>query len=117
MSRGSKASGGGCRELFGEEDELLYCANDVRSQQNRCLVSGRLPPRHRVASYADDDEAPSGTQPTRLDHAAFLELLEAQFVKYEASLPMDLRVRGLVSAKFGYDGTKLPWDAAMEQVS
>ena len=88
------------RELFGAEEEVLYCADDVHSQQNRCLVSGRLlrpcPSGGATASYV-----------------AFFRLLEQQFVKYEASLPMDLRVRGLVSAKFGYDGSKLPWDPAM----
>jgi hypothetical protein len=89
------------RELFGAEEEVLYCADDVHSQQNRCLVSGRLlkpcPSGGAAASYV-----------------AFFRLLEQQFLKYEASLPMDLRVRGLVSAKFGYDGSKLPWDPAME---
>ena len=43
-----------------------------------------------------------------------LQLLEAQFVKHGASLPMDLRVRGIVSAKFGYDGSALPWDPSVE---
>mmetsp|Transcript_36513 Transcript_36513/g.122278 ORF Transcript_36513/g.122278 Transcript_36513/m.122278 type:complete len:570 (-) Transcript_36513:143-1852(-) len=86
------------RELFGEEEELLYCGDDVHSQQNRCLVSGRT----LRGGGADGG------------HEAFLRLLEAQFVKHGASLPMDLRVRGIVSAKFGYDGSALPWDPSVE---
>ena len=37
----------------------------------------------------------------------FTRWLEDQYLKHEACLPLDLRVRGLVSAKFGYDGTEL----------
>ena len=39
--------------------------------------------------------------------AAFFRLLEGQFRKYEAALPVDLRVRGLVSARYEHDGTAL----------
>ena len=41
--RRSWAPGGRMRlhELFGNEHEVLYCADDVHSQQNRCLLSGR----------------------------------------------------------------------------
>ena len=46
--------------------------------------------------------------------AVFFELLERQLVKYQAVLPMDLRVRGLVSTKFNYDGSALPWDPSRE---
>jgi hypothetical protein len=90
------------KELFGSEEELLYCADDVHSQQNRCLVSGR------VLKPYPSEASRSAT------YSAFLQLLEEQFLKHEVSLPMDLRVRGLVSAKFGYDGSSLPWDSAME---
>ena len=103
-------------ELFGHEEELLFCADDVHSQQNRCLVSGeRLAPRSAPADAMDqdDDEAatpgPGLSAPVELA-APFFALLERQLLKYEAVLPMDLRVRGLVSTKYGYDGSELPWE-------
>ena len=83
-------------ELFGNEHEVLYCADDVHSQQNRCLLSGRY-----LDSSGGGDE-----------YASFFKRLEDQYLKHEACLPLDLRVRGLVSAKFGYDGTELQWDPA-----
>jgi hypothetical protein len=41
------------------------------------------------------------------EYEAFFAMLNAQFRKYEAVLPVDLRARGLVSAKYGHDGTGL----------
>ena len=84
------------QELYGAAhvEEILYCSDSAHSQQNRCLVSGR-----RLA-VDDRGDGPSG-------HAAFLRLLERQLLKFEAVLPVDLRVRGLVSAKYGHDGTAL----------
>ena len=93
------------RELFGNEYEVLYCADDVHSQQNRCLVSGR----HLPNSSSTDTET-SGSSAS--SYARFFKLLEDQYLKHEADLPLDLRVRGLVSAKFGYDGSELEWDPA-----
>lgn len=88
--------------LFGAEEELLYCSDDVHSQQNRCLVSGvRL--RARAGGQLGASEPAAG------ERAAFFALLAKQHAKYAAVLPMDLRVRGLVSAKFDYDGSSLPW--------
>ena len=43
---------------------------------------------------------PSGAN----DYGAFLRLLDAQFRKYEDVLPIDLRVRGVVSTKYAHDG-------------
>jgi hypothetical protein len=85
-------------ELFGWEEELLYCHDESHSQQNRCLVSGR---------QSSPRSALPATHPDSRGHVAFFALLEAQFLKYEASLPVDLRVRGLVSAKYDHDGRAL----------
>ena len=41
------------------------------------------------------------------EYEAFFAMLNAQFCKYKAVLPVDLRARGLVSAKYGHDGTGL----------
>ena len=82
------------RGLFGHEEEVLYCNDSAHSQQNRCLVSGR-----RLMPAADSGGAQA--------HGAFFALLEAQFAKYAATLPIDLRARGLVSSRYGHDGTAL----------
>ena len=44
---------------------------------------------------------------SRIVREAFFAMLNAQFCKYKAVLPVDLRARGLVSAKYGHDGTGL----------
>ena len=113
---------------------MLYCNDDVHSQQNRCLVSGshlqlaskdedhvraRIPTRGGVAGYMLLGAAPllCSSHLLRLTQtwqAAFFQLLEKQLAKYKSVLPMDLRVRGLVSAKFDYDGSALPWDPSRE---
>ena len=95
-------------ELFGGVEEVLYCAGDMHSQQNRCLVAGR-----RLQGSGGGSGEGSGEGSDETGHAAFFALLERQFLKYETVLPMDLRVRGIVSSKFDYDGSELLWDPAM----
>lgn len=73
--------------------QVLYCSDDAHSQQNRCLISGR-----DLLNATDGDS-----------HTAFLRLLERQRLKYASVLPLDLRVRGLVSTRFDYDGSALPY--------
>ena len=126
------------RELFGAEDEILYCSDAVHSQQNRCLISGRLlctplPPTSHASADAVGTDVPANGETgfgeeagstirmaDGLDsHAssckAFFDLLERQLLKYTDILPLDLRVRGLVSTKFECDGTApdpLAWPVA-----
>ena len=110
----------------------MYCADDVHSQQNRCLISGvrleaRAKAKAKVEAAAEAQVGPmeleGGAQDSEVASAStaratapavlaapFFALLEGQLRKYETVLPMDLRVRGLVSAKYGYDGTALPWE-------
>ena len=87
------------RELFGCEEEILFCSESAHSMQNRCIVSGR-----RLRSKAGPATPDGGDADER---AAFFRLLNAQFAKYEAVLPVDLRARGLVSQKYEHDGTSL----------
>ena len=87
------------RELFGCEEEILFCSESAHSMQNRCIVSGR-----RLRSKAGPATPDGGNADER---AAFFRLLNAQFAKYEAVLPVDLRARGLVSQKYEHDGTSL----------
>ena len=124
-------------ELFGYEEEVIYCSDALgHSQQNRCLVSGkRLRPASGAAGGAESSAAGGGAggvadgaaggvadRPAggpaggaaggaagsvAGDYEAFFAMLNAQFRKYEAVLPVDLRARGLVSAKYGHDGTGL----------
>ena len=89
--------------LFGDEEELLFCNESAHSQQNRCLVSGRWL-RRPPADAADGPGAGSAHGLTSRD---FFALLEAQLLKYAEVLPVDLRVRGVVSAKYEHDGTAL----------
>ena len=132
--------------------QVLYCSDDVHSQQNRCLVSGAALRAARGAAPPDEASSSESTCNQEAikgqsggnqgpDEASssesFFALLAAQHAKYgrvccrwtcmctciphvhgtraacmpryEHVLPMDLRVRGLVSAKFEYDGTALPW--------
>ena len=83
-------------ELFGWAQEVLYCSDDAHSQQNRCLVSGR---RRPVVGNSGE--------PSVTGHAAFLELLDERFGLLRGVLPIDLRVRGLVSSRYEHDGTVL----------
>ena len=111
--------------LYGVAEEMLYCQDDAHSQQNRCLVSGRLlgplgrkrPPAAAVG-VGEPSESGGGACGGRKDseqgergehgeHGAFFARLNAQFIKYEAVLPVDLRARGLVSSRYGHDGTGL----------
>ena len=86
-------------ELFGREEEILYCSDSAHSMQNRCIVSGK-----RLRGQAAPTSSDGGDADER---AAFFRLLNAQFAKYEAVLPVDLRARGLVSRKYEHDGTGL----------
>ena len=81
------------RALFDTEEELLYCNDSSHSQQNRCIVSGK-----QLALSGSDESRGRG---------AFFEQLERQFARYKSVLPVDLRARGLVSSRFGHDGTVL----------
>ena len=76
--------------LNGSVEEVLYCEESGHSQQNRCLVSGKL------------------LQPTTPQTSqAFFELLNRRYSECKQMLPIDLRARGLVSAKYDHDGTAL----------
>ena len=63
----------------------------------------------RLVSHDKLDEAPFGLVDAWAygsapeEHAAFLAMLEAQYVKHEAALPMDLRVQlqGVEGAEVG----------------
>ena len=57
-----------------------------------------------AADGAAEVEAAGGAA---AEYEAFFAMLNAQFCKYKAVLPVDLRARGLVSAKYGHDGTGL----------
>ena len=57
-----------------------------------------------AADGAAEGEAADGAAG---EYEAFFAMLNAQFCKYKAVLPVDLRARGLVSAKYGHDGTGL----------
>lgn len=98
--------------LFGAEEEVLYCNDDAHSQQNRCLVSGEqlrdpLGADALTSGSAHGSATASTSASPARSPAAFLALLERQLRKHEAALPVDLRVRGLVSARYEHDGSKL----------
>ena len=57
-----------------------------------------------AADGAAEAEAAGGAA---AEYEAFFAMLNAQVCKYKAVLPVDLRARGLVSAKYGHDGTGL----------
>ena len=98
LSRGSRASVG-------------VGSASSSARRRRCSTAPTTSTASRIAASSAGGCSSRGAAAS---YVAFFRLLEQQFLKYEASLPMDLRVRGLVSAKFGYDGSKLPWDPAME---
>jgi len=83
-------------ELFGWVQEVLYCSDDSHSQQNRCLVSGRLLGGGGPLSASGDCGARDGVT----GHVAFFELLDTRFQLLGDVLPIDFRPRGLVSRKY-----------------
>ena len=96
-------------ELFGHEEELLFCADDVHSQQNRCLVSGeRLAPRSAPADAMDqdDDEAatpgPGLSAPVELA-APFFALLERQLLMRRQCSEGQAEVGVLGLGRVGFD--------------
>lgn len=96
-------------EIFGPNkvEELLYCDDDVHSQQNRVIISGR---NFEPATSSSNSSAKPEDHPTfKKASVEFMKLLETRYaaLKAEGLMPLDLRPRGLVSTKFQYDGSGL----------
>ena len=91
--------------LFGNsaancETEVIYCDDEVHSQQNRCLVAGRLAVQEKLKGEKEnvDESGPKL-------FAEFVTLLERQAERYAAAgLPADIRPKGLVSERYAWDG-------------
>ena len=89
-------------ELFGWVQEVLYCSDDSHSQQNRCLVSGRLLGGRGPLSASGDCGARNGSELSVTGHVAFFELLDKRFQLLRDVLPIDMRPLGLVSCKYKF---------------
>jgi hypothetical protein len=98
----SEESDRGAAAPFSHVSEVLYCADDVHSQQNRCVIAGRW---KRNEQSTNDKQSSRNKYHINDDVCGdFLLLMMEEIRKKRDLLPIDLRPPGLVSTKFEYDG-------------